>query len=185
MEDRGGLRARPLERLLDLGAGGVRQLGRLVARLLEHPVSARLRFTELLRCLAVRVCEQFPDLVPRAVQQLRTLTLALLAVALDLCLALLDPAAAAADLLLRLLELRLRRLLRVTLDGVCELGRGADQMQRVHPYRVARRLDLLPASARRSLQNAKLRLELCVVPAERLERLRHAIRVVPALGRPG
>ena len=33
------LGARPFERLLDLGAGGVRELGRLMARLLEQPVA--------------------------------------------------------------------------------------------------------------------------------------------------
>ena len=36
-DDHAGLRARPLERLLDLGADRVRELGRLMARLLEQP----------------------------------------------------------------------------------------------------------------------------------------------------
>ena len=42
-DDRGRLRPRPLERLLDLGAGGVRQLGRLVTGLLEQPAPIATR----------------------------------------------------------------------------------------------------------------------------------------------
>ena len=46
-EDRARLRPRPLERLLDLGAGGVGQVGRLVPRLLEQPVPPGLGLLQL------------------------------------------------------------------------------------------------------------------------------------------
>ena len=49
--DRVRLGARPLERLLHLGAGRVRELGRLVARLLEQLGAAGLGLAELLRRL--------------------------------------------------------------------------------------------------------------------------------------
>ncbi len=41
-EDRGSLCARPFQRLLDLGTGRVRQLGRLMARLFEQAVALSL-----------------------------------------------------------------------------------------------------------------------------------------------
>ena len=59
LQDEAALRARPLERLLDLGAGGVGELGGLVARLLEQPVAAGLGLAELLResrCACVSSC---------------------------------------------------------------------------------------------------------------------------------
>src|SRR5207248_4888750 len=83
-EDRGGLRTGPFERLLDLGARGIRELGRLVAGLLEQPAALRLGLTQLLRRVAVCIREQLPGLVAGVVQQLRPLPVALLAVALDL-----------------------------------------------------------------------------------------------------
>ncbi len=93
------------------------------------------------------------------------MALALLAVTLDLRLAILLLAWAAAHLLFGLGQLRLGCLLRVGLDRVRELGGGTNQMQRVHPHRVPRGLDGLPASAC-GLQHPQLRLELGGVPTE-------------------
>jgi len=104
-ENRAGLCARPFERLLDLGAGGVRELGRLVARLLEEAVALGLGLLQLAGGVGVRLRQQLARLVPGRVQQLRALSLALLAVALDLCLAILQVVLAAADLFLGLAEL--------------------------------------------------------------------------------
>ena len=103
------LRARPFERLLDLGAGGVRELGRLVARLLEQAAALGLGLLQLARRVGMGLREELARLVPRGVQHLRALALALLAVALDLGLALLQVVLAAADLFLGLRELRGRR----------------------------------------------------------------------------
>ena len=47
-DDDARLSPRPLERLVDLGPGGVRQLGRLVARLLEQARGAGLGLAQLL-----------------------------------------------------------------------------------------------------------------------------------------
>ena len=95
-EDRARLRAGPFERLLDLGTRGVRQLGRLVARLLEQPGALRLGFVELGRRVAVRIREQLARLGLRGVDDLVALALALVAEALDLALALLQVALAPA-----------------------------------------------------------------------------------------
>ena len=160
-----GLRARPLERLLDLGAGRVGQLGRLVARLLEQAVALRLGLAKLLRRVAVRVREQLARLIAGGVQHLGALALALLAVALDLRLAILLLAPATAYFFFGLGELRLGCLLCVGLDRVRELGGGPDQMQRVHAHGVPGGLDGLPAPAC-GLQHAKLRLKLGGVPPE-------------------
>jgi hypothetical protein len=149
-----------------------------VTRLLEQPVPLRLRLAQLLGRVTVRVGEQLARLVARVVQDLGTLSLALLPVPLDLGFPVLHLAAAAANLFLRLGELRLGGALRVGFDRVGELGGGADQMQRVHPDRVARRLDGLAAPTRR-LQHAQLRLQLRRVAAERLERLADRVGVVP------
>src|SRR4029078_2531083 len=86
-EDRAGLCTRPLERLLDLGAGRVRQLGGLMTRLLEETVPLRLRLLQLACCIGVRAREELARLVPGGIQHLRPLTLALLAVPLDFRLA--------------------------------------------------------------------------------------------------
>src|SRR5262249_35223514 len=141
------------------------------------PAAPRLGFADLLRCLAGRAGEQLARLVARRVHDLGALALALLPVALDFGLAVLLFAAAPADLLLRLRELGLGRALRVGLDDVGELRRGTDEMQRVHTDRMPGRLDVRAAAARR-LQDAQLRLQLCRVPAERLERLADGIRVI-------
>ena len=102
-----GLRARPLERLLDLGPRRVRELGRLVARLLEQPCAARLGLAELLRGVAVaRSASSCARLVAGRVQDLGALALALGAVALELGLALLQLALAPPDLLLGAPQLR-------------------------------------------------------------------------------
>ena len=66
LDDDVGLRAGPLERLLDLGAGGVRQLGRLVAGLLEETVAARLGVMELGAGIPVRLRQDLARLGLRA-----------------------------------------------------------------------------------------------------------------------
>src|SRR5258706_248120 len=83
-------------------AGGVRELGGLVARLLEEPVALRLCLLQLARGVCVRLREQLARLVTRRVQQLAALALALLAVALEVALALLQVGLAAAHFLLGL-----------------------------------------------------------------------------------
>ena len=59
--------------------------------------------------------------------------------------------------------------LRVALDHVGELGRLADQVQRVHPDGVAGRLDAARAAGR--LEDAELGLQLDDVAAEGVERV--------------
>src|SRR5262252_990034 len=66
-KDRRCLCARPLERLLDLGAGRIRQLGGLVTGLLEQAAALGLRLLELPRGVGVRLREQLPRLVTRGV----------------------------------------------------------------------------------------------------------------------
>ena len=66
-ENRSGLRARPFESLLDLGPRGVRQLGRLVARLFEEPAALGLCLAELLGRIAVGIRKQLTRLVARVV----------------------------------------------------------------------------------------------------------------------
>src|SRR5207302_9848234 len=118
--------------------------------------------------VAVRVREQLPRLVAGVVQHLRALAFALLAETLDVGLSVLLLAAAAADLLLGLPELGLRRALRVGLDRVGELRGGANQVQRIHAHGMPGGLDRLSAAAR-GLQHAQLCLELRRVAAERSE----------------
>ena len=175
-EDRRRLGAGPLERLLDLGARGVRELGRLVARLLEEARGAGLGLLDLLRGLEIRLREQLARLVLGGVDDLCALALALGAVALDLGLARLQLVLAPRDLLLGLSELRRGGGLRVALDRVGELGGGADQVQRVHADGVAARLDRTGAPG--GLQHAELSLELGCVAAEGVERLAHLVGVV-------
>ena len=182
-EDRRRLRARPLERLLDLGAGGVRELGRLVAGLLEQAVAARLRLLQLARRVGVRLGEQLAGLVAGGVQHLGALALALLAVALDLGLALLQLVLAAADLLLGPAELRRGCGLRVALDRVGELGGRADQVQRVHADGVAGRLDVRAGRVPAACSTRSCACSCSGVAAEGVEGLADAVRVeaVPAL----
>src|SRR4051812_26643656 len=86
-DDRGGLTTRPLERLFDLGAGRVRELGRLVSCLLQQPRRARLGLGDLLRGLLLRLLGRLPRLALGGVQQLGPLALALLPITVDLALA--------------------------------------------------------------------------------------------------
>ena len=178
-EDRAGLCAGPLERLLDLGAGGVRQLGCLVARLLQQAGAARLGLAELGRRVAVRVREQLAGLGLGGVHDLVALALALLAEALDLPLLLLQLALAAGDLDLGAPELGGRRVLRVALERVGELGGGADQVQRVHADGVTRGIDAGRLAGR--LEHAQLRLQLQRVAAEAVECLANALGLVGAV----
>src|SRR5436190_1406180 len=97
-EDRASLGARPLERLLDLGARGIRQLDRLMARLLEQAVALCLGLLQLARGVGIRLREQLARLVLGGVQDLAALAIAFLPVALDLGLALQELALAAAHL---------------------------------------------------------------------------------------
>ena len=118
-----------------------------------------------MRRIAIGVCEQLTCFVPGCVQHLCALALALLAVALDLRLAILLLASAAAHLFFGLGQLCLGCLLRVGLHRVRELGGGTNQMQRIHAHGVPGGLDGLPAPAR-GLQHPQLRLELGGVPTE-------------------
>src|SRR5207253_9225263 len=127
-----GLRARPLERLLDLGPRRVRQLCRLVTRLLEEPRPACLGLAELLRRLGVRPREELARLLVRRAEDLGPLPLAVRAIALDVGLLGLELALAAPDLLLGAPELGGGRGLRVALERVRELRGRADQVERVH-----------------------------------------------------
>jgi len=179
--DRGGLRTRPLQRLLDLGARRIRELGRLVPRLLEESCRTRLGLAHLLRGVALRRLEEFTRLVAGGVQDLGPLPLRLLAVALDLRLPLLELELPAAPLFFGARELAGGGLLRVSLDRVGELGRGADHVQRVHPNGMTGRLHRRRAAG--GLKHAELRLELRGVPAEGVERLAHTVGVVAAAGR--
>ena len=177
--DRRGLGAGPLQRLLDLGASGVRELGRLMACLLDEPRGARLGLANLLGHVALCVLEQLARLVPGCVRDLCPLALRLLAVALDLGLAVLQLVLTPRDLFLGPRQLVRGRLLRVALERVGELGGGADQVEGVHADRVTGRLDAATGPAR-GLKDAELRLELGRVAAERIERVPNPVRVVAA-----
>ena len=175
---------RPLERLLDLGAGGVRELRRLMARLLEQSAALRLRLLELAGRVGVRLREQLARLVAGGVQHLGALALAFEPVTLDLRLAVLQLALAAAHLFLGLPELGAGGGLRIALDRVGELGGGADQVERVHADGMARRLDGRAGAGARGLEDAELRLQLCGMAAEGVEGVANA-RPRRARPRPG
>ena len=145
------------------------ELGRLVPRLLEQPGALRLGVAELLARVAVGLREDLARLVAGRVQDLAPLALGLLADARDLGLALLELHLRLANLLLGLADLLGGGLLRVALDRVRELGGRADEVQRVHADRVARRLG--DRATRRGLQHAQLRLERGHMPAEGVEGL--------------
>ena len=72
-------------------------------------------------------------------------------------------------LFLGALELGGGGCLGIALERVGELGRGADQMQRVHADGVSRRLDA--GGLRRRVEHAQLRLQLSRVAAEGIEGL--------------
>ena len=172
-----GLGARPLEGLLDLCAGGVRELGRLVTGLLEEASGPCLGLLDLLRRLELGLRTELARLVLGRVDDLGPLALALGAVALDLGLARLQLVLAPRHLRLGRLQLRRGGGLRVALDRVGELGGAADQVQRVHADGVAARLDL--AGTAGGLKHAELSLELGCMAAERIEGLAHLVGVVP------
>ena len=155
-----------------------------MAGLLEQAAALRLRLLELAGRVGVRLREQLARLVARGVQHLGALALALLAVALELRLAILQLALPAADLFLGLAELRGGGVLRVALDRVGELGGGADEVQRVHADGVAGRLDGRAGARARGLEHAQLRLQLGGMAAERVEGVLDPLRVeaVPDLG---
>ena len=149
-------------------------------RLLEQPVAARLGLALLACGLGLRLRQEVARLRLRRVHDLGALTLRFGAVALDLGLALLQLALLRAHLLLGPLQLRRRRRLCVPLERVGELGRGADQVERVHPHGVAGRLDVRGLA--RSLEHPQLRLELSGVAPEGVERLADALLLVAVAG---
>jgi hypothetical protein len=110
----------------------------LVPCLLDQPRGSRLGLGELLVRLLLRFLRQLARLGFGRVQHLRALALALLPVALDLTLTVLQLTLAARDLLLGAPKLRGGGRLRVALDRVGHLGRGADHVQRVPCARRAR-----------------------------------------------
>src|SRR3954470_24957876 len=128
----------------------------------------------------MRPREELARLVPGGVHHLGSLPLALLAVALDLGLTFLQLVLPATYLFFGLPELRGRCVLGVALDRVGELCGGADEVQRVHPDGVPRRLDRRASAG--GLEDAQLRLQLCGVTAKRIEGLAHALRVEPIPG---
>ncbi len=146
----------PLERLLDLGARRVGELGRVVARLLEQPGRPRLGLAQLATRLLVRLGDDVPRLALRGGENLRALALALLTEAVDLGVALLELVLAVPHLLLGPPELRCGRVRRVALERVGELGGRADEMQRVHAHGVARRVDVCALAG--GLQDTELSL---------------------------
>ena len=147
-----------------------------MTRLLEQPRAPGLGLAKLLRRLRVRPREQLASLLVRRSQDLRTLPLAVHAVALDVGLLRLDLALAAPDLLLGTSELRRRGVLGVALERVGELGRGTNQMEGVHPHGMAGGLDVRGAA--RGLDHPQLSLELGRVAAEGVERVLHLLAVV-------
>ena len=148
-------------------------------RLLEQPGRARLGLADLLRGLRLRFLEGLARLGLGRVQHLCPLALTLVAVALDLGLALLQLVLAPRDLLLGSSELCGRCVLRVALDRVGHLSGCADQVQRIHAHCVTGRLDpALPGG----LEHAQLDLELRRVAPERLERVANLVAVI-AVGR--
>jgi hypothetical protein len=175
-DDRGRLRPRPLERLLDLGARRVRELGGVVARLLEQPVAARLGLAELLVALALRVGEQLARLVASRVHDLGALALAVAAIALDLGVTARKVLLALANVLLGASDLHRRRALRVLLDHVGELGGLTDEVEGVHAHGVPAGLHLDRGA--RGLEHAELSLQLDDVTAEGLESVADAGLVV-------
>ena len=142
-------------------------------RLLEQPGALGLGLAELGRRVTVCGGEQFARFVLRRVDDLVALALALLAVALDLALTVLQLALPACDLGLRALDLRGGGVLGVALERVRKLGCRANEVQRVHAHRMARRVDVgrLPCG----LQDAELRLQLQRMAAERVECLANAV----------
>src|SRR6185437_5392939 len=134
----GSLRTRPFERLLYLGARGIRQLGRLVSRLLEQAVRTSFSLTDLGGRLPLDIGLGLTCFIARAVQHLGALALALLTEPLDLVLALLQLALATGDLFLGASKLSGRSGLSVSLDRVGHVCGGADHVQRVHPHCVTR-----------------------------------------------
>jgi hypothetical protein len=149
-----------------------------VTCLLEQPGGPRLGLRNLLRGLLLGVLDRLARFALRRVQHLGALPLALLPVAVDLALPLLQVALATGHLLLRPPQLASRGRLRVALDRVGHLRGGADQVQRVHPHRVPGRLGATP----RRLEHAQLHLELRRMPAEGLEGLSHPLAVVAVGG---
>src|SRR6266404_3107485 len=129
----------------------------------------------------MRLREQLAGLVPRGVEHLRPLALALLAVALDLGLAVLQLDLATAHLFLRLAELRRGGVLCIALDRVGELRGSADEMQRVHPDGVPAGLD--NRGTARSLEHPELRLQLRRVASKGVEGLANALRIEAVPGR--
>ena len=92
--------------------------------------------------LAVRVRDELAGLVAGCRHDLVPLALALVAVALDVGLPLLQVDLLLANFLLGARELSGGRVLGVALEDVGELGRLADQMERIHADGVPGRVDL-------------------------------------------
>ena len=136
------LRAGPLEGLLDLGPRRIRELGRLMASLLEKTGLAGFGLAQLLGRVAVRVGDELAGLGAGRCSGLVAQPLALVAETLDLGVLPLEVLLLLPDLLLGPLVLRRRGLLGVTLEDVGEVGGLADQMERVHPDCVPGRIDL-------------------------------------------
>jgi hypothetical protein len=173
------LSACPLEGPFDLGAGRIRELGCLVTRLLEQSSTAGFGLAKLLRRVAVRFGDELAGFVPGRGHDLDALALALIFVALDLGLPLLEVDLLLAHLLLGPLNLSGGRRLGIALEHVRKLGSPADQVERIHAHGMPGRFGLpRPACG---LEDAKLSLELDGVASERLERFADSLLVESAL----
>ena len=153
-----------------------------MAGLLEQAGSAGLGLRTSWAACCCASCSSLARLALRGVEHLGALPLALLPVAVDVALALLEIALAPGHLFLGAPELRGGGGLRVTLDRVGELRGGADHVESVHPDGVPGRLDL---SASGGLEDAQLHLELRRVTTESFEGLVDLLAVEPVrrLGR--
>jgi hypothetical protein len=140
----------------------------------------RFRVGKLAGPVLFRLRDRVLGFTPGLVQRLGGLTLDLGAVALRLCVALVELCVRVADLGLRPGQLSSGRLLGAALEPVREIGRRANQVQRIHAPCVADRLDC--SAARCRLQDAQLRLVPGELAAERVERLRDFRPVEALLG---
>ena len=179
-DDRSRLRAGPVQGLGDVGAGRVRELGRLMPRLLEQPGAASFGVPGERIRLAFGAEPELARLEARGVDHLEALPLGVEALHIELRLVLTELAMLPAHLTLDAAVLLRRRSLGVPLQYVCELGSRPDQPERVHADRVADRLGL--AGATGSLKHAKLGVQLQHRPAEDIEGSADRVLVEPAPG---
>jgi hypothetical protein len=168
--------ARAQSSVCSTSARGVRELGRLVARLLGQAVASHLGLAQLRRRVAVRLSQDLAGLLARRAQDLGPLTFRLLPDPGDLGLVLLELHLLLADLLLGTADLLDGRILRIALDRVGELRRRAHDVKGVHADSVTRRLRA--GALRGGLEHSEIGLQGREVPPEGVEGLLHLGAVV-------